>query len=239
MSELSRTERTFVLAAERADRLEEAVNAHLPARLYDGEHTCWNRSVYLDTEDARFARAIVDNPNFSTKLRIRSYAGSATPAGAPLWVEVKHRRGLAVRKARFEAHPAAVAPLLRGGTPPESPEQEEFARVRGLRSLVPTVVVDYRRRSYESPDGAIRLTFDAEVTAGRAAADYFGEPGGGVTDRRLLCDAVLFEVKLRGATPVPDWLRAALGTLRPDGFSKAAAAMRALGPQPVRYGAEI
>jgi hypothetical protein len=232
MSGLFRTERTYVLSDAQAAHIEGVIAGELPARTYAGAHECRIRTVYLDSKDGFFARSIVNNPSRSTKLRVRSYYPGEPLRDPPVWVEVKHRRGLVVAKSRFETTRAALPAVLRGGTPPDAPEQQELARVRGIRSLIPTVIVDYRRRSYETPDGGLRLTFDGDVSAGRASADYFARAQLAphqISGWQALGDSRIFEVKLRGSVPrMPRWLGSLLLGLQPDGFSKAAAAFRSV-----------
>jgi hypothetical protein len=229
-----------LLSASHAALVEATVASRLrPAS--SAETGTWIRTVYVDSKALEFSERIARDPTRSRKLRIRSYHPSTVkdPSGEPyLWVEVKSRSGFVVRKHRFPAIAAEIPAILRGGAlvfaDPASDAaraQAQWRRVVAGRRLLPTVVVDYLRRSYEGPDGSLRMTFDSDLRGGRAAANYFTR-GTLATDAigmsQSLTDARVMEVKLYRGQDEPPWLSRLLSSLEPVQFSKSATALREL-----------
>lgn len=243
MPPLDRSERAFLVGNGAADSLEARVMAWLAPSRYGDRGQSRIRSVYLDTDEGELSRRILADPRNSTKLRLRSYHTSA-PGRAQtersVWVEVKRRAGDRVTKCRFRTVQAAIPAVLRGGTLPYGEcDQESYLaqtalrRIQAGRRLHATVGVDYLRRSYESPDGAIRVTFDRDLGAWGApagpGADTRAVPGG-LSDRVCLFPGTVLEVKLRaGAAREPAWLTELLAPLSPRPFSKAATALLVVG----------
>jgi hypothetical protein len=163
-----------------------------------------------------------------------------------VWFEMKRRDGLRTIKHRFRLPKRDVPACLAGGqvtpeglalpmsgfAPAESEQsgiREIVAYCRSLEApLSASCLVNYRRLSWQDPQGDLRVTLDSDLAFYAVPADLWQR-------RRALVRETLgapcahesraiLEVKSRGAQP--DWLREFLrdAALAPVRFSKFAAA---------------
>ena len=163
-----------------------------------------------------------------------------------IWFEMKRRDGARTMKHRFRLPKRDVPACLDGGrVVPEAlalpvsgvvPAESERAGIREIvaycralgEPLAATCLVNYRRLSWQEPDGDLRVTLDSELA-------FYGVPDDLWQRRRALVrDALgtarasepraVLEIKCRGAQP--GWLASFLGraTVDPVRFSKFVAA---------------
>jgi len=239
MRHVDRSERAFLLGNEVAERLEGEILARLAPSRFGDNGRSRVRSVYLDTESGALSERIVADPRNSTKLRLRTYRPGrpgALPGDREVWVEIKRRAGDRVTKCRFRTVWAAIPAVLRGGTLPYGVcdqdsyiAQAALRRIQAGRRLHATVCVEYVRQSYESTDGALRITFDRELTACRPPVGFprqGGRPWQAFGERACLFPGTVLEVKLRvDLVRQPAWLSELIAPFEPQPFSKAGAAL--------------
>jgi hypothetical protein len=120
-------------------------------------------SLYFDTPDLRYLRTAVDGVGAREKVRIRFY-GRQPSAGASL--ELKRREGSVVSKATFGPFPVddgdenSIPARLRAACE-RTGIGSDAVRLPLLRRIL---LNRYRRRYFESADGRLRATIDAELT---------------------------------------------------------------------------
>jgi hypothetical protein len=220
-------ERKYKVQPEDVESFARAVEAHMQLSQYEpGKPEVRIATIYLDTPDYYFAKKALNNGDMSVKLRAKEYSYSTNgkvEASNFCWVEVKSRNGLATEKWRFPFSKKALPLLLEGGdtvqTVKASAEKfscveqamENYRRFQseaGARTILPSTVVTYTRRVYESKEWDLRLTMDFDVTYFKApenpysllsaiVPDSMGEPVGGES-------AVVVETK--SANGLPGWL---------------------------------
>jgi hypothetical protein len=222
-------------------------------RLPDAHH--YVTTIYFDTPSRRLLRAAASAPDRNLKIRAKEYydlhPSLAEVATDPtqivryqpwLWFELKRRDGSRTAKRRFRLPKRDVAQFFaEGRVTPEALALAEAAE--GLRDVVDTCrafgeplsavcVVNYRRLSWQSDEGELRVTFDRGLASFAPPADLWAR-------RHALVRSVLgapaaqetsgvLEIKRRGALPA--WLGECLVAIgvRPVPFSKFLAASRAV-----------
>ncbi len=212
-------------------------------------------TIYFDTPARRYYRASRQSQQSNLKIRAKEYydlhPSLAELATDPeqilryqpwLWFELKRREGAVTSKRRFRFPKVAAATLFEQQAVPEllSQSAEERADAQALighvraqaESIVPSALVNYRRLSFQNPDGTLRVTVDLGLSFFAVPPDLFrrarplsrselGRPVG------LEARAVV-EVKRRAA--LPSWLVSALAVSAQSasGFSKFVAASEAV-----------
>ena len=119
-------------------------------------------SLYLDGESLELYRTTVEGHRNRFKLRVRAYDDD--PA-SPVFLEIKKRSNVVVRKSRACVSREDALKLLRGRLPHlEQSEAQEFAvRLREIKAQ-PVVRVRYQREAYESQQAdPVRLTIDTDI----------------------------------------------------------------------------
>jgi hypothetical protein len=134
------------------------------AREHGGEYTV--RSIYFDSEDLVFYHEKLDSVRTRKKLRIRSY--NRPEDAAPVFFEIKRKRGRLGYKERLSLPPSQLLPALAGGSGLGAAlpfaKRCVIHRFRyNLRALClrPVVLVSYEREpmvGIDHPDA--RVTFD-------------------------------------------------------------------------------
>jgi hypothetical protein len=209
-------------------------------RLPDPNH--YVTTIYFDTPSRRNYRAAVGNVQANVKFRAKEYydlhPSLAELATDPdhivryqpwLWFELKAKDGNTTTKQRLRVPKRAVPSLFQSGqVVAESLHSPEFgldgAEWSGLDAIVQycksleepleaSCLVNYRRLSFQSADGTLRVTIDLGLSFYGAPADLWTRQRALVRDglgppRGELAEAVV-EVKSRAATP--SWLDRALG----------------------------
>jgi hypothetical protein len=117
------------------------------------------------------------------KLRARTYDTRWRDNPERVWLEVKHKRNMNIRKVRAEISPETWAALVRGA-PLSSPSFSSRRDEEGFREFFyhfkkelyrPSVIVQYLRTAYLGVfTNPIRITFDRHIMVCRAD-DPLGE----------------------------------------------------------------
>lgn len=223
-------------------------------RLPGAEH--FVTTIYFDTPSRSYYRASQQDQHHNLKIRAKEYydlhPSLAELATDPeqilryqpwLWFELKRREGLVTSKRRFRFPKTAAATLFeQRGLTDELPSQtaEERADARALvehvhaqhERVAPSALVNYRRLSFQNPDGTLRVTVDLGLSFFAVPADLFRRPR--PLSRSELGKPVgaepraVVEVKRRAA--LPGWLGSALAAAAgaPMTYSKFVAASGAV-----------
>jgi hypothetical protein len=209
-------------------------------------------TVYFDTPSRAHLRAAAADPDRSVKIRAKEYydihPSLAELATDPkqivryqpwLWFELKRREGIHTSKRRFRLPKAdvpsffaegRVTPQARDGQADQQVELQEIADYCKSQGdhLAATCLVNYRRLSWQEPDGTLRVTMDLGLA-------YYAAPPDLWTRRQALVRSTLGPVRgkepravieVKRVAPVPAWLEEALAQsgAMPDRFSKFVAA---------------
>lgn len=195
-------------------------------------------TVYFDTPARRLLSAARSRDRDNTKLRAKEYFDlrptlSTAEVSNAVWLELKRRSGSRTQKHRVRLGRSALERWVCERNAPPSSElggRESDARVleeyftAEPELLEPASLVNYRRRSWQSDDGQLRLTLDTNLA-------FFPPPAELLRSRSALreqlgraCETeagALLEVKHR-ARSVPTWLEAGLERfgLRSSAYSK-------------------
>lgn len=256
-----RTEKVYFLRSEYAKAFVGGIEAHLRPHTFrpglDLSSAHYITTLYFDSDAQEIARSCELGDN--VKLRAREYYDrdpNNTVRREPfLWLEVKTREGAKTRKMRVGIPIAEVGSFLQNGLITrrmialrywlwgESAEAiiDEISKLcmRTAEPLKPDCLVHYRRRAWQDPSEAIRITLDSELAFYRAPANIFSE-GQPLSDALVgppvgQLHQELAEIKVRGETPA--WLKRLIQTtqLEPAGegrrpFSKFIAASHAVHP---------
>ena len=144
-------------------------------RLIHNEPVSVVRSIYFDDERLSACRANLDGVGSRRKLRLRWY-DSLQPQH-DFYLEIKWRENKVTGKHRL--HINSPDPLESLSYPDILRQLEdavpEAFRCAMLKAPEPTVIVEYRREHFSSPDGSLRLTLDYDLT-------YYDQTG-----RRNVC----------------------------------------------------
>ncbi|HEY6725530.1 MAG TPA: VTC domain-containing protein, partial [Polyangiaceae bacterium] len=174
------------------------------------------------------------NASNNLKLRLREYSEVQEPSSALvteptvlpppepwLWLELKQREGSITSKRRIRVARANAACRFVRGRAVEalSRAQEQGQEQRGIKALLlqlkeadeplePSVLVSYRRQSFQADEGQLRVTIDRDVAYHRlpASLTHWAKP----LVRSALGAAVgaepraVVEIKRRGS--LPSWL---------------------------------
>jgi hypothetical protein len=239
-----RYELTYLVPRAHWSELARCFDERLPAHHYRGEGRNslpspehFVTTVYFDTPTQRLLRQARTSGVDSLKLRAKEYydlhpslAELATRvedvvhAPGQLWLELKRRSGARTQKHRVRLSKSDLWRCVQERTGLAASEyvgREMDARVlkEYLASepepLAPACMVNYRRSSWQSDDGQLRLTLDANLA-------FFAPPAELFRRRSLLREQLgppsalearaLLEVKHR-APALPDWLSARLAAL--------------------------
>lgn len=244
------------LAAELSHRLSgHRFTGEGANRLPDPHH--YVTTIYFDTPSRALFRAAATAPDDNLKVRAKEYydlhPSLAEVATDPtqivryqpwLWFELKRREGSRTSKRRFRLPKRDVAQFFaEGRVTSEALDLAEASEGESLRDVIricgtfgeplsAVCVVNYRRHSWQSDEGDLRVTFDRGLASFAPPADLWarrhalvrsalGAPAAQETSGVL-------EVKRRGA--VPAWLTECLGRIgaAPVPFSKFVTAARAV-----------
>ncbi|AFG37136.1 polyphosphate polymerase domain-containing protein [Spirochaeta africana] len=128
------------------------------------------RSLYFDTSDyAAFHERNQGNYG-RIKLRIRSYSDTIT-ASPQVLVELKTKKGSVMEKYGSFVPCSRYLQFMqtRSWLSPADPVLIEFERLLRVRSLLPTLLVQYLREGYQSRDRVpVRVTLDHNVSSTRS-----------------------------------------------------------------------
>ncbi len=210
-----RTEKKYLLSAERFEALWERMEPHLEPDEYHKSTVC---SIYYDTGDYRLIRHSLDAPVYKEKLRLRSY--NVPGPGDPVFVELKKKYRGVVYKRRVCLPAGRAEDWLDRGLHPDLDDQTVREIDWFLHSVRPAARVYLacdRTAWRDRDDPELRFTFDRDLrwrnTELSLCAGDRGEP-------MLEPGQVLMEIKTPAAAPL--WLSRALSELEifPTSFSK-------------------
>jgi hypothetical protein len=258
-----REETKYVIADDRRAELIALLERHLPSHRYRGEGnnplpypTHYVTTIYFDTPSLSHYRAACATPQNNVKLRAKEYydlhpslAELATDSdevvhqASWVWLELKRKAFDHTSKHRARIHRARIPNwVAEAGTAGiEHLQGLELADAEAIRAycrsvpepLVASCVVNYRRSSWQAPDGLLRVTLDRDLSFYAAPPDLW------LRQRALMRttlglsrkkeDRALLEIKRRSPA-MPAWLERALETVnaQPIAYSKFVRAMRAV-----------
>jgi hypothetical protein len=195
-------------------------------------------TAYFDTPARRLLAAARSHARDNTKLRAKEYFDlrptlSTPDASSAVWLEPKRRSGSRTQKHRVRLSRSALERWVCERSAPPSNElagRESDAQVLEAyfaaepELLEPASLVNYRRRSWQSQDGQLRITLDANLAFFAASAELLRSRSPLREQLGHACETepgALLEVKHR-ARSVPAWLGAGLERfgLRSSVFSK-------------------
>jgi hypothetical protein len=215
-------------------------------RLPDAHH--FVTTVYFDTPTRSHFRAAVRDVAHNIKVRAKEYydlhPSLAELATTPdqivrfqpwVWIEMKRRDGTKTMKRRFRLPKREVPVVFAGGCISGEAllhEAERETAMLGVSELVDytqqlgeplnaNCLVNYRRLSWQEPDGSLRITVDVDLS-------FYPAPGDLWSRERALVRSLLgvpsaseprlvIEVKRRAA--LPGWLSDALETCQAESVS--------------------
>jgi len=246
-----RTEIKYLLSPGKAKLVKELAEEKVGSHTYtEGRFITFINTIYLDTKDRSFYRHALENPGDHVKLRAREYYyfneelielssswDSLFEYSPVIWLELKERKKQSTFKHRIKVPKEMLVPMLAGSecrrelieanqNVPEFDTAYEilssYLSERNGKPLVPSSVVNYRRRSFEGGDKTLRITLDAGLSFHRVKSDLLKMKKPMLKENigpalRSLKDIVL-EVKTRSG--IPSWLGQATGGIEPVDFSK-------------------
>ena len=153
------------------------------------------RSLYFDSADLRAYQEKVNGDCDRTKLRIRTYARNLQE-NPDIRVEMKARKGMSMEKHGSFISPAYYQRFMQSNHWPalDDPLLVEFERYIHLKTLVPLVLVEYRREGFSArAQQGLRITFDHQVQSAKArtlfpVAPVFRAHQRGVIILEIKCD---------------------------------------------------
>lgn len=170
----------------------------------------YKRRLAFSTQDAKafLQGATLENP--------RAFLESANTRGA-------HARANQERSTAHARHAAQPTQLTHALTSQEfQVAREIYAFMARYENLEPSMITRCVRDAYSDPDSNLRITFDAQLIAGRPAhgSDPLAFEICAPAMRLLPADQVVMEIKQAGGLPL--WLSAALAKYKiyPQTFSK-------------------
>ncbi|HWA71154.1 MAG TPA: VTC domain-containing protein [Polyangiaceae bacterium] len=222
-------------------------------RLPDAHH--FVTTVYFDTPSRHHFRAAVGDMEHNIKVRAKEYydlhPSLAELATTPdqiaryqpwVWIEMKRRDGTRTRKRRFRLPKREIPAVFGGGGISGDAllhEAERETALAGVSELVEygerlgepltaNCLVNYRRLSFQEPDGSLRITVDLGLAFYAVPSDLWSREQalvrGALGRARSNEQCAVVEVKRRMALPA--WLTQTLDAAgaKPAAFSKFVAA---------------
>jgi len=169
-------------------------------------------SVYLDSPDLALYQMTADGIKNRFKLRMRWYGDDVDQ---PVFLEIKRRADLVVRKRRAAVDLATAANVLLNGTRPTSlqidglaalPAVREFSSLASRARARPVLLVRYWREAYESlgPD-PLRITFDTSLEYAMTKTGALLGRGEKLVWKSTPNDGAIIEIKFTELYPA--WVR--------------------------------
>jgi len=224
-------ERRFLVDRAQAEAFVAAASPHLVREVYDPDRPlAYAKTLYYDTDDGRYF-ATASGP-ILRRLRLRQYAAARTGSDVPVvtgpaFLELKESRGASRAKVRLQAPVEVLGELIarRGEAPRDWRKRLQSLRDYEVlrtcleeRPVMPRISTWYRRMSFSSDDGRVRITIDEGVAfSAPTSPTGLGEPIEAGQAIEVMKERVL-EVKHDGDAPA--WLRECEGLYEPTGFSK-------------------
>jgi hypothetical protein len=168
-------------------------------------------SIYVDSDDLKLYRDIVDERKIRYQLRLRYYS---IKSDAPVFFEIKKWISNCTFKQRAGVRPECVESVLTGSSPQvehlvsKAPEHlvalQNFLRFAQQIRARPKIRIAYMREAYVSDDGECRVTLDRNVV---------GEPhvDGTIADAVMKNPRTSFSgqviVELKFTRRFPEWFK--------------------------------
>jgi hypothetical protein len=160
------------------------------------------RSLYFDSADMRAYQEKISGDCDRTKLRIRTYARNLQKKSV-IRVEMKARKGISMEKHSSFISLADYQKFIQSNHWSETndPLLIEFERFVHLKTLVPLVLVEYRREGFSArAQQGLRITFDHQVQSVKAKTLFPHSPIFRTHQRGV----ITFEIKCNKSQP--NWL---------------------------------
>jgi hypothetical protein len=219
---MPRTEYKYLVPMGQLDELRELVLPHVEMDAYAAarpEHEYTVRSLYLDTPNMDYYHEKLAGLKERKKIRIRGY--NEISASAPVFLEIKRKKGKAVLKTRSKLlhqdlftflETSDIERFIAASSKPGDAEESarQFLFHFHRYSLRPIITVAYEREAFFFKfDRGLRITFDKNLRfhndAGldsllRETGDLYAMPG-----------SFILETKSDSGFPI--WLRLILSRL--------------------------
>jgi hypothetical protein len=212
-----RKEIKFLLNMEQYNALTELLPLYMePDKFCIGGKDYGIYNLYYDTPDDYLIRESLAKPYYKEKIRLRSYAESATDEDR-VFLEIKKKKGGVVNKRRVTLTLKEAENYIKYGIKPEDLSKYSQKQILGeldvfmknYYPLMPKQYISYQRSAWFGKDDKnFRLTFDRQLTGRRddlsLSAESYGDLLIGENQR-------LMEVKILDSMPM--WLADCLADL--------------------------
>lgn len=176
------------------------------------------RSLYFDDLDNRCFRENEAGVDDRRKFRIRLYNGDTSV----IKLEVKEKKNGMTHKMGCTITAEQCTRILQGEPPPIGADTSAPMNLLSIAmrtgGMAPKIIVEYERTAYVSRLGNVRITFDKNISASAAVAQFL-QPKVPLTPI-LPCGQHVLEVKFDEFLPDPLAQVLELGRLRRTAFSK-------------------
>jgi hypothetical protein len=201
-----RFEYKYRLSPQQYHRVRAAIRPFMRADAYTSsapQRRYLVRSLYYDSADFRSYQEKVNGDCDRTKLRIRTYSRSLME-NPDIRVEMKARKGMSMEKHSTFISPAYYKRFMQRSHWPvlDDPLLVEFERYVHLKTLVPLILVEYRREGFSArAQQGLRITFDHQVQSAKAVSLFPPAPVFRAHQRGV----IILEIKCNKSQP--HWLR--------------------------------
>ena len=158
-------------------------------------------SLYYDNDRLEFYHQTYDRAPYRTKLRLRVYSETNTPASISFFETKSKLCGESIKTRHMGKLEENLA-LFDGKIKPETSHEKDIVNLVNRYKLKPTAVVSYKRNAYLDPEKPrMRVTFDSELRIRMDDLDLtHGTYGTSVMEKGM----VVLEVK--NDENMPKWL---------------------------------
>lgn len=201
MREKYRHELKFIITNGEYEQLRKVLRPAMRYDTYAGENGHYHiRSMYLDDLYHTAYLQKGDGVEIRKKYRIRNYNCGVKP----LSLECKYKYGAYIYKESVPLTVDEYQQILRRNTQfllkRSHPMAREFSVDAAARIIRPCVIVAYDREPLVNDVGAVRITFDKNLTAISPGEDIFDSNAPGYSV--LSPGSMILEVKYTGILPV-------------------------------------
>jgi hypothetical protein len=214
----NRVEKKYLLTREQAKNLLITINEYIKEDAYFETEI---NNIYFDTDSSMLIRTSLEKPVYKEKLRLRSYGSGQN------FLEIKKKYNKVVYKRRV---PVLVDDdYTKFDTNSQIGKEIEY--LFNKYQPEPKMYIGYKRKSYKSHEGKVRVTFDDEILYRDCDLDSNTRcSGNDLLDSNLM----IMEIKVEHAMPL--WLAEGLNKhqIYPTSFSKYGEAFKA-----INYGRQV
>lgn len=212
-----RNEIKYIVSEVQLALIEQRIAAVCPMDSNTKDGVGYNiRSVYFDDYNNS---CYYDNENGSDpreKFRIRIYNGSSKE----IFLERKIKKNQKTLKQSVKIDESDVYKMFEGNFMESGRDVllDEFIMQNATRILRPKVIVDYDRKAFVYDIGNVRITFDRNISSGRAFDRFFDA---NIEKRPVMQTGMhILEVKYDELLPNYIYNCLSIGNLRQTAFSK-------------------